>query len=154
MSFHLNVNAETVMQAHPVTPVCVPPDMTVRDVVVLMRQRNTGCVLICRRQALVGIFTQRDLLKLFATEADLGVSIETVMKSPPVTVKTTDTVAAAVHKMNAGGYRHLPIVDDAGQPVGLLKVRGIVHYLVEHFPRSVYTLPPEPRVVSQEREGA
>jgi hypothetical protein len=38
--------------------------------------------------------------------------------------------------------------------VGLLKVRGIVHYLVEHFPKTIYNLPPEPSMVTQQREGA
>jgi hypothetical protein len=56
--------------------------------------------------------------------------------------------------MSFGGYRRLPIVDDKGRPTGLLKVPGILHYLVEHFPNVVYNLPPTPHHSTQEREGA
>jgi CBS domain-containing protein len=128
--------------------------MSVRDVLVLMRQHNTGCVLICRDERLAGIFTQRDVLRLLATEADLATPIEDVMARDPTTLHATDTMAAAIRRMAEGGYRHLPVVDDAGRPLGLLKVRGIVHFLVEHFPNAIYNLPPEPRLVAQDREGA
>jgi hypothetical protein len=56
--------------------------------------------------------------------------------------------------MDEGGYRHLPVVDEGGRPVGVLSVKRIVHYLVEHFPTTVYNLPPNPGAVPQEREGA
>ena len=55
--------------------------------------------------------------------------------------------------MEEGGYRHLPVVDERG-PVGVLSVKRIVHYLVEHFPTTVYNLPPDPAVVPQQAEGA
>jgi CBS domain-containing protein len=128
--------------------------MSVRDVLVLMRQHNTGCILICRDEKIVGIFTQRDVLRLLATEANLATPIEDVMAKDPVTLHESDTVATAIRDMSEGGYRHLPVVDDAGRPLGLLKVRGIVHFLVEHFPNAIYNLPPEPRLVAQDREGA
>ena len=64
-------------------------------------------------------------------------------------------IALGQHNLMAhGGYRRLPIVDDQGRPTGIIKVEGIMHYLVEHFPSTVYNLPPNPSVVQQEREGA
>ena len=56
-------------------------------------------------------------------------------------------------RMIEGGYRHLPVVHD-GLPQGILSVKRIVHYLVEHFPGTVYNLPPDPGMVHHEREGA
>ena len=46
------------------------------------------------------------------------------------------------------------LLDGTGRPVGVLSVKRIVHYLVEHFPRTIYTLPPEPNAFPQEAEGA
>ena len=46
--------------------------------------------------------------------------------------------------MEEGGYRHLPVVDEAGRPVGVLSVKRIVHYLAEHFPATTSNLPPDP----------
>jgi hypothetical protein len=48
----------------------------------------------------------------------------------------------------------LPVVDVAGRPLGVLSVKRIVHYLVEHFPSTIYCLPPDPNVFPMEREGA
>jgi CBS domain-containing protein len=56
--------------------------------------------------------------------------------------------------MAEGGYRHLPIVDEDGVPQGVLAVRGIVHYLVDHFPNTVYNLPPDPSKSFIARDGA
>ena len=69
-------------------------------------------------------------------------------------VHPKDPIGAAVRRMEEGGYRHLPVVDDVGRPVGVLSVKRIVHYLVEHFPATIYNLPPDPGVIPQEREGA
>jgi hypothetical protein len=48
----------------------------------------------------------------------------------------------------------LPIVDDDGKPTGVVAVHGIVHYLVDHFPETVYNLPPDPNAAPKAREGA
>ena len=55
--------------------------------------------------------------------------------------------------MEEGGYRHLPVVVD-DKPVGILSVKRIVHYLVEHFPATVYNLPPGFQTFLPRREGA
>jgi CBS domain-containing protein len=76
------------------------------------------------------------------------------MTPNPVAVHPKDSIGAAVRRMEEGGYRHLPVVDEVGRPLGMLSVKRIVHYLVEHFPATVYNLPPDPDVIPHEREGA
>jgi CBS domain-containing protein len=71
-----------------------------------------------------------------------------------VTILSSDTVGVAIAKMSSGGYRRLPLVDEENRPVGMLKVSGILRFLVEHFPKMVYTLPPSPHHRMQQREGA
>jgi len=56
--------------------------------------------------------------------------------------------------MEEGGYRHLPVIGDTGKAVGILSVKRIVHYLVEHFPGTIYNLPPDPDAFPQEADGA
>ena len=60
----------------------------------------------------------------------------------------------AISKMSHGGYRRVPVVDEKGRALSILKVSGILRYLVEHFPDVVYTLPPEPHYRPKSREGA
>ena len=64
------------------------------------------------------------------------------MTPEPVTVHPKDPIATAIRRMEEGGYRHLPVVVD-GKAVGVLSVKRVVHYLVEHFPAMVYNLPPK-----------
>jgi CBS domain-containing protein len=76
------------------------------------------------------------------------------MTPDPITVNPKESISAALRRMEEGGYRHLPVVDHAGQAVGVLSVKRIVHYLAEHFPDTVYNLPPDPGAVPREPEGA
>ena len=154
MDFELNLNSETVQQVEPGAPICVAPTATVRETLQVMKAHSRGHVLVCRDEVLVGIFTERDSLRLMARNGDLDAAVETVMAANPVTVSATDTVGAAITKMSKGGYRHLPIVDAQNHPVGVVRVSGVLHYLVDHFPNVVFTLPPAPHHMAQEREGA
>ena len=76
----------------------------------LLRAQRTGAVLICEGPKLVGIFTERDALKLMARGADFTTPVREVMSSPPATIASRATVGDAIRVMAEGGYRHLPIV--------------------------------------------
>lgn len=110
--------------------------------------------MVCEDQRLVGIFTERDALKVLSAGDSLDRPVSTVMVPNPVTLRMNDTVGHAIALMSAGGFRRLPIVDNEGKVQGILKVSGILHYLVEHFPKVVYTLPPSPHHKAATREGA
>jgi CBS domain-containing protein len=111
--------------------------------------------LVCAGGRVVGLFTERDLMqRVLAPGRDLDLPVSAVMSPEPVAVNLKDSVAAAVRRMEEGGYRHLPVIDGAGRPGGVLSVKRIVHYLAEHFPAVIYNQPPYPGVVPKEREGA
>ena len=154
MSFLEHLTTERAERAYPETPICVEPQTTVRVALGLMKERNVGAVMVCRDGVLVGIFTERDALRMIAANSPLDVPIEKSMSADPVSLSANDTVGMAIAKMSRGGYRRLPIVDEQGRPKGILKVAGILHYLVDHFPKVVYNLPPEPFHATHDREGA
>lgn len=155
MNFQLNLDTETVEHAHLSVATCVPPETTLRDLLVTLKEDRRGAALICEQGRLVGIITERDVLRLMAVgHMDLDGAVGSVMVRDPVTLARTDTVGKAISVMSEGGYRRIPIVDDQKRPVGMLKVSSVLHYLVEHFPQVVYTLPPTPDHATQKREGA
>jgi CBS domain-containing protein len=154
VDYELNVINDSLGQANPTKPLCVSPDSTVDHVLRLLKKHNSGSVLICQNEVLVGIFTERDALRIMADGTDLDTPIERVMVRDPATLSASDPIGTAIRMMSSGGYRRLPIVDDTGKPVGVVKVSGILHYLVAHFPNVVYNLPPTPHYIPQEREGA
>ena len=153
MAFHLNLQKESVNECS-TELLCVSPELSVRDAIERLKQERRGSVSICRDGKLIGIFTERDALRLMSSQGSVDVPIESVMTSNPATVRETDSVAAAIKIMADGGYRRLPIVDADGRPTGLIKVSDILHYLVQHFPEYVYNLPPNPDILSKQREGA
>ena len=154
MDFELNLETETVQHAHPAEAVVVTPQTTVGVALQQMKEADSGYILISEEERLVGIFTERDALRLLTEDVELDQPIERVMVRDPVTVSSTDSVGKAISIMSYGGYRRLPVVDETGRAVNILKVSGILSYLVEHFPDVVYTLPPEPHHHPKTREGA
>jgi len=154
VDFQLSLASEGVGSAYPDQPLATTVDATAADALQLLRAQRTGAILVCDGPKLVGIFTERDALRLMASGGDMKVSIADVMSSPPATIPTSATVGDAIQTMAEGGYRHLPMVDPQGRPAGVLAVHGIVHFLVDHFPATVYNLPPNPKTATKEREGA
>lgn len=150
----LSLSTDPVTQAYPDAPLAVSADSTVGDVVQLMRAQKGSCVLICDDDGkLAGIFTERDALKWMSEAAPASLSIRDAMSPEPARLDSKASVGQTIEMMAEGGYRHLPIVDEQGVPAGVAAVRGIVHYLVDHFPETIYTLPPEPGKKPSERDG-
>ena len=58
--------------------------------------------------------------------------ISQFMTADPVTLETNDKIAFALHKMNVGGYRHIPILFD-GKLAGVISIRDILRYLAERI---------------------
>jgi CBS domain-containing protein len=160
VSFHLSLSTETVMAAYPEKPLIVAPNATVGGVLELMRAQKTGSVLICEGGKLAGIFTDRDALRWMAQQSsgspNVGADapISQLMTRDPKSLPAETSVGETIQQMSVGRYRHLPIVDDNSCPSGMSTVYGIVHYLVDHFPQTIYNLPPQPGQVHAEREGA
>jgi CBS domain-containing protein len=133
-------------------PICVSPNDVVEDVVRGMGERNHGCVLVKEGEQLVGIFTERDVVRRVVGKVDPKVArVREVMTPDPEAVMFHDTLAVALNKMTVGGFRHVPLVDNQHRPVGVVSVKDIVHIIVEHFPRNVLNVAPDPVVRNPDR---
>ena len=93
-------------------------------------ERKIGCVLVNDGPELVGIFTERDVLMHIAGRENEvgGEAVREWMTPNPETIEEDDSVAFAIHKMDVGGYRHLPVTE-AGRPTGVISIRDVVRYL-------------------------
>jgi signal transduction histidine kinase len=82
-----------------------------------------GCVLVMEQSQLVGIFTERDIVRLTAGGISLkSLKITEVMTQLPVTLRKSQEhdVFTALGLFRQHRIRHLPIVDDQGQPTGIV----------------------------------
>ncbi len=135
--------------------ISIPLGTTIGDAARVMKQNRIGCVLVEEAGRLVGIFTERDILtKLVGTGYDpAAVSVDGVMTRNPETLSPEDPIAFALQLMSVGGFRHVPLVDAERRILGILSVKDIVEYIVEHFPREVLNIPPEPGKHARTPEG-
>jgi len=82
-----------------------------------------GCVLVTENFKLLGIFTERDIVRLTASGISLkSLKIAEVMTQPPVMLKQSQEydVFTALGLFRQHRIRHLPIVDEQGKPVGIV----------------------------------
>ena len=92
------------------------------DAVDAMCKARVGSVLVTDKGKLVGIFTERDLLRRVAgcrLELD-KIKLSEVMTSDVKTAHPNDKVVDSMRRMSQGRFRHLPVIDDKGELVGLL----------------------------------
>lgn len=118
-----------VLPAH--RPATVLPDTPLRDAICRMLDDNIGAVLVVETSGrLVGILSERDLLHkvagVHAPYADLPVS--RFMTARPECVAPTDPLNFALHRMDAGGYRHVPVVEN-GKPISVVSVRDMIRHI-------------------------
>jgi CBS domain-containing protein len=154
MELRRNLKTDPISRLSPTPPRLIEAVKPVSVAVQMMRDSNSGCLLVTRQEKLVGIFTERDLLvRVMATRLTLSVPIAEVMTSNPVTVKLDESVRTAINRMEEGSYRHLPVISEDGKPVGILSVKRIVRYVAEHYPNTVFALP-DPNNIPDSPEGA
>ena len=136
-------------------PVTLSPQDTVADAIELMRKKKIGCVLITKEEKLLGIFTERDvLMKVAGTDNEGRLTLADVMTTRVDAFQPDDSIAFVLNAMHVGGYRHIPVIDEAGKPVGVLSVKDIIGFILEHFAEDVLNLPPAPLRKTETREGA
>jgi EAL domain-containing protein (putative c-di-GMP-specific phosphodiesterase class I)/CBS domain-containing protein len=97
---------------------------------------NTGCVLVVEDGRLRGIVTARDLVRLASGQLDLGSTpLAAVMTTPVLSLRQQEltNIFAAIHLLRRHRIRHLPIVDDAEQPMGLVTISSLRRLLRQTF---------------------
>ena len=142
-------------------PILHTPHDSVTDAMRSMQAEHRGAVLITedgtRGTRLQGIVTERDVLIRIV---DRGrnpaiLPLAEVMTPDPDRLRIDDSVARVLNKMSVGGFRHVPVVDEADRPVFLISVKDVVQFLVNAFPREILNLPAEDAPTHpRAREGA
>ncbi len=132
----------------------LPHSATIAEAIRAMNEKRVGAVLLTEGDAMVGIFTERDVLKrvvLSGLPID-STPVSQVMTRKPETLPADAGVAYALRKMSEEGYRHIPIIDGRGKAFGVVAVRDIVRWLVDLFPEEM-NLPPDPSLESRSVDG-
>jgi len=119
----------------PRPPVTVAVEAKLGAAIRAMIDQRVGALLVTGPSGeLVGILTERDFLAKIAGVAGYEeLPVSRFMTRSPVAVAPTDILAAALARMDTGGYRHLPVVSE-GKPVGVISVRDVLRHLTSDSP--------------------
>jgi CBS domain-containing protein len=125
-------------------PICVSPETRTLEAIRIMNEQRIGAVLVTTSaDRVVGIFTERDVLKkLVGTGVSLERPVREMMTPEPCCLHRHDAIVFALKLMHEGGFRHVPIVDDEGHPFAVVSVKDVVEFVVELFARELMTAPP------------
>jgi CBS domain-containing protein len=119
------------------------PADTISEAAAKMWQQQTGSLLVMESDKLIGILTERDLLRCTAEGIDAkSTSIAEVMTSDPVTISSDTALKDAAEIMFQKWFRHLPVVSPDGNVVGVISLRDLLTVVAEGLdePETLQTL--------------
>jgi CBS domain-containing protein len=108
----------------------VEPGLSLTEVAKRMVAKDVGAVLVTEGKALVGILTERDVLRAVARGIDESSTVADWMTRDPETLDPDETTEHAAVLMIHGGFRHLPVTDK-DEVVGMLSIRDLMRVVLE-----------------------
>ncbi|MGQ3676597.1 CBS domain-containing protein [Xanthobacter sp. TB0139] len=117
--------------------VAMKPDATVAEAVACLTENRIGAVVIVDdAQAVVGIISERDIVRLLSrheTKA-LEAKLDTVMTHAVVTCTPDENITTIMERMTRGRFRHVPVVSGT-RLVGIISIGDVVKYRLEEMER-------------------
>jgi CBS domain-containing protein len=108
----------------------VRPDVSLTEVAQRMVERDIGAALVTEGDRLVGILTERDVLRAVAKGIGEDTTAADWMTADPDTMTPDESTEHAGVLMIHGGFRHLPLVE-GDQVVGMLSIRDLMRVVIE-----------------------
>ena len=115
--------------------VTAPSSTTVSEAARLMRDHNSGALMICDKKHLVGVFTERDaLFRVTAEERNPKTTLlADVMTRNPRTIGPNKRLGHALHMMYEGRFRNVPVVDEKGRLLGMVSAHDALGPELKEF---------------------
>lgn len=120
---------------------------SVLDAVKLMQTKKFGSVVVTGSDGKIsGIVTERDILmKTVGIISDLSATpITQIMTRDPDCLHANDQIVYVMHNMHVGGYRHVPVINDDHEPISLVSIKDVLHYIFDHFPNEILNQTAQP----------
>jgi CBS domain-containing protein len=107
----------------------ISSNATVLEAAKLMVENNIGLLVICDandKSKLAGVISERDIIKTLASGGKLNTAVDGVSTKHVITVEASSDVAEAAKAMNKHGIRHVVVVDERANPLGVVSMRDLV----------------------------
>jgi CBS domain-containing protein len=103
---------------------------------ILFKMRIGSVIVIDDNGKIIGVFTERDIIRVIAQDIPLNNQLEGVMTTNVVTVSIDSTFAEARELMRTYRIRRIPVVDSEGKLAGLISFRHIIDEFFEIIPQT------------------
>ncbi|MDR3521435.1 MAG: CBS domain-containing protein [Acidocella sp.] len=131
-----------ILKNKPAAVISVHPDASITSVVKLLGEKRIGAVLVIdAEERLVGILSERDIVRMLNTHAaaTLDMTVAQLMTPSPTVTSPEATVVEAMQIMTDGRFRHLPVVS-GGKLVGLVSIGDVVKARIDQQAHEVDSL--------------
>lgn len=114
--------------------VSITGEQSVAEAVQLLAGRRIGAVPVIAGNAVIGIFSERDVIYGLEREgqAALDWRVSELMTAPAITVGPEESILGALALMTRRRIRHLPVVD-GGKCIGLVSIGDLVKHRIERI---------------------
>jgi len=145
-----------VLDLGPLPAPRLAPNATMHQALQFLVRGRRGAIVVVDGLRPLGIFTERDVLHRDGSVSGRGdtTPISECMSRPPATIRRSASLRDAIAAMVENGYRHLVVVDRAGDLKGLLTTNDLIQYLTDQFPEETVNLPPHLHQRYRTPEGA
>ncbi len=111
----------------------VGPESTVIEAVTLMESRRVGAVAVLAKERLVGVFTERDVMRrvVLAGLDPAKTPVRAVMTAEPISARADMSEGDALRTMLERHFRHLPVLDESQRVAGMLSIRNLLQHRVD-----------------------
>ena len=116
----------TVMDAMSKNPVYISPNDNILESTKLMLEKHIGSLLVKEKESLLGILTERDLVRMVSLGIDPKTTkVRQIMTTKIITITPEKDIYDAIVLMNKENLRRLPVTVN-GRVIGLITLRDIL----------------------------
>lgn len=110
--------------------ISVDSSTPIREAVKVMANNNIGFLVIMNSGKMVGVVSERDVIRAIAKGVDLGEPIINISTRNIITVNANASIYEAADLMHRFNIRHLVVTDESGSPIGVLSIRDVISEVV------------------------
>jgi CBS domain-containing protein len=119
------MKAEIIARKPPIT---ATPDMRIKDVAKILVEKRVGLVVIVDKaqpDVVIGVVSERDIVRAVANNVDLNQPVKEIMTSPVITVEGEEPIWNVAKIMREHNIRHV-VVTNKGRLYGVISIRDMV----------------------------
>ncbi|MGC9137205.1 CBS domain-containing protein [Caldivirga sp.] len=106
--------------------ISVDASTPIRDAAKVMTNDKVGLLVVTNGGKMIGVVSERDIMRAVANGMNLSEPVERITTRNVVTITSGSTLYEAAELMHRFNIRHLVVVDEVGNPIGVLSVRDVV----------------------------